>query len=60
LCGQMGHFASNCEGKPKKRAGESDEKGDGNDFVKKPYQVEIHNQVHNTRISRFLRYSLEV
>lgn len=33
----MGHMASDCEGKAKKRAGEFDEKGDG--FVKKPYQV---------------------
>ncbi|KAK4781360.1 hypothetical protein SAY86_015462 [Trapa natans] len=37
LCGQMGHLAANCEGKPKKKAGEFDEKDDVA-VAKKPYQ----------------------
>ncbi|KAK4779401.1 hypothetical protein SAY86_006929 [Trapa natans] len=37
LCGQMGHLAANCEGKPKKKAGEFDEKDDVS-VAKKPYQ----------------------
>ncbi|MCI30043.1 5'-3' exoribonuclease, partial [Trifolium medium] len=28
LCGQMGHMAADCQGKPKRKAGEFDEKGD--------------------------------
>ncbi|KAL6998807.1 5'-3' exoribonuclease 3 [Sarracenia purpurea var. burkii] len=38
LCGQMGHLAANCEGKAKRKAGEFDEKGDGDPVSKKPYQ----------------------
>lgn len=38
LCGQMGHFAADCEGKAKRKAGEFDEKGE-DVVVKKPYQV---------------------
>ncbi|GMY28285.1 5'-3' exoribonuclease 3 isoform X2 [Fagus crenata] len=38
ICGQMGHLAANCEGKAKRKAGEFDEKGDGGDVAKKPYQ----------------------
>ena len=33
----MGHFAADCEGKAKRKAGEFDEKGEN--VVKKPYQV---------------------
>lgn len=39
LCGQLGHLAADCEGKPKKKAGEFDEKGDDVAVAKKPYQV---------------------
>lgn len=39
LCGQMGHRAADCEGKAKRKAGEFDEKGDGDIVPKKPYQV---------------------
>ncbi|XP_044510713.1 5'-3' exoribonuclease 3-like isoform X2 [Mangifera indica] len=38
LCGQMGHLASDCEGKVKRKSGEFDEKGDEVAVVKKPYQ----------------------
>ncbi|KAK2971467.1 hypothetical protein RJ640_020873 [Escallonia rubra] len=38
LCGQIGHLAANCEGKAKRKAGEFDEKGDGDIVAKKPYQ----------------------
>ncbi|GAV59987.1 XRN_N domain-containing protein [Cephalotus follicularis] len=38
LCGQIGHLAANCEGKAKRKAGEFDEKGNGNLVAKKPYQ----------------------
>ncbi|KAK4481436.1 hypothetical protein RD792_012328 [Penstemon davidsonii] len=38
LCGQVGHVAADCEGKPKRKAVEYDEKGDANVVPKKPYQ----------------------
>ncbi|XP_050363454.1 5'-3' exoribonuclease 3 isoform X2 [Argentina anserina] len=38
LCGQVGHLAANCEGKAKRKAGETDEKGDAEAVAKKPYQ----------------------
>jgi 5'-3' exoribonuclease 2 len=34
----VGHFAANCEGKAKRKAGEYDEKGEAI-VPKKPYQV---------------------
>lgn len=37
LCGQVGHFAAECEGKAKRKAGEFDEKG--HVVPKKPFQV---------------------
>ncbi|KAL8141418.1 hypothetical protein V2J09_007439 [Rumex salicifolius] len=37
LCGQVGHLASDCEGKTKRKSGEFDEKGD-NTVLKKPFQ----------------------
>lgn len=38
LCGQMGHFAADCQGKAKRKVGEFDEKGN-TDIPKKPFQV---------------------
>ncbi|XP_074279185.1 5'-3' exoribonuclease 3-like isoform X2 [Silene latifolia] len=37
LCGQVGHFAADCEGKAKRKAGEFDEKGEAC-VPKKPFQ----------------------
>ncbi|CAN8234583.1 unnamed protein product [Cochlearia groenlandica] len=53
LCGQMGHMASNCEGKAKKRSGEFDEKGDG--FVKKPYQF-----LHIWILREYLEFEMRI
>ena len=40
LCGQVGHFANACEGQPKRKQGDFDEKGgELNVNPKKPYQV---------------------
>ena len=40
LCGQVGHFANPCEGHPKRKQGDFDEKGgELNVNPKKPYQV---------------------
>ncbi|CAH2067438.1 unnamed protein product [Thlaspi arvense] len=53
LCGQMGHMASDCEGKAKKKAGEFDEKGDG--FVKKPYQF-----LHIWILREYLEFEMRI
>ena len=37
LCGQEGHLAAECEGKPKRKRGEHDEKGEA--LPTKPFQV---------------------
>ncbi|ESW28363.1 hypothetical protein PHAVU_003G280400 [Phaseolus vulgaris] len=37
ICGQMGHFAANCEGKAKRKSGKFDEKGEAV-VAKKPFQ----------------------
>ena len=37
LCGQEGHLAAECEGKPKRKRGEHDELGESQ--PKKPFQV---------------------
>ncbi|CAI7831298.1 unnamed protein product, partial [Closterium sp. NIES-54] len=37
LCGQTGHLAAECEGKPKRKRGENDEKDGG--VPKKPFQL---------------------
>lgn len=38
LCGQEGHLADSCDGKPKRKRGEHDEKA-AIEIIKKPYQV---------------------
>ncbi|CAN8240063.1 unnamed protein product [Cochlearia groenlandica] len=53
LCGQMGHMATDCEGKAKKKSGEFDEKGDG--FVKKPYQF-----VHIWILREYLEFEMMI
>jgi len=40
ICGQMGHFAANCEGKAKRKSGKFDEKGEAV-VAKKPFQVRV-------------------
>ena len=40
LCGQVGHFANACEGQPKRKQGDFDEKGgELNVNPKNPYHV---------------------
>lgn len=42
LCGQTGHLAAECDGKPKRKRGENDEKGGEGDVVaRKPFQVSL-------------------
>ena len=40
LCGQAGHLAAECEGKPKRKRGEFDEKGGEDEVLKMSYQVQ--------------------
>ncbi|CAK9178431.1 unnamed protein product [Ilex paraguariensis] len=54
LCGQLGHLAADCEGKAKRKAGEFDEKGDG-DVVKKPYQF-----VNIWTLREYLEYEMRI
>ncbi|CAI0435299.1 unnamed protein product [Linum tenue] len=54
ICGQMGHFASNCEGKAKKKAGEFDEKGEAA-VPKKPYQF-----LHIWILREYLEYEMQI
>jgi 5'-3' exoribonuclease 2 len=39
LCGQVGHLAADCEGKPKRKRGEHDEKPE-EAMPRKPFQVQ--------------------
>ncbi|XVF35976.1 hypothetical protein REPUB_Repub19eG0018500 [Reevesia pubescens] len=59
LCGQMGHIAANCEGKAKRKAGEFDEKGDGQAAsqaaAKKPYQF-----LNVWTLREYLEYEMKI
>ncbi|XP_022144192.1 5'-3' exoribonuclease 3-like [Momordica charantia] len=54
LCGQLGHFASDCEGKAKRKAGEFDEKGE-DVVVKKPYQF-----LHIWTLREYLEHEMRI
>ncbi|KAL8128959.1 hypothetical protein V2J09_018114 [Rumex salicifolius] len=54
LCGQLGHYAANCEGKVKRKSGEFDEKDD--DVVpKKPFQF-----LHIWTLREYLEYEMRI
>ncbi|KAK9129549.1 hypothetical protein Sjap_010036 [Stephania japonica] len=55
LCGQMGHLAADCAGKPKRKSGEFDEKGDGSVVAKKPYQF-----LNIWTLREYLEYELRI
>lgn len=55
LCGQMGHFASDCEGKAKRKAGEFDEKGDSAVVAKKPFQF-----LHIWTLREYLEHEMTI
>lgn len=54
MCGQMGHFAADCEGKAKRKTGEFDEKGE-DVVVKKPYQF-----LHIWTLREYLDHELRI
>ncbi|CAM6045441.1 unnamed protein product [Sphagnum compactum] len=56
LCGQVGHLAAECEGKPKRKKGEFDEKGDeGVEMPKTPYQF-----LHIWTLREYLEYDMVI
>ncbi|KAL6574451.1 5'-3' exoribonuclease 3 [Orobanche hederae] len=55
ICGQVGHLAAACEGKPKRKAGEFDEKGDAEIVPKKPYQF-----LNIWTLREYLEYEMRV
>nr|XP_043631617.1 5'-3' exoribonuclease 3-like [Erigeron canadensis] len=55
LCGKMGHMAVNCEGKAKRKAGECDEKADGDAVPKKPYQF-----LNIWTLREYLEYEMQI
>jgi 5'-3' exoribonuclease 2 len=56
LCGQLGHLAAECEGKPKRKKGEFDEKGDeGVEMPKTPYQF-----LHIWTLREYLEYDMVI
>ncbi|KAG0597626.1 hypothetical protein M758_12G009600 [Ceratodon purpureus] len=55
LCGQAGHMAADCEGKPKRKRGEFDEKGGEDEVPKKPYQF-----LHIWTLREYLEFDLAI
>ncbi|KAL2634973.1 hypothetical protein R1flu_006452 [Riccia fluitans] len=53
LCGQVGHLAAECEGKPKRKRGEHDEKADIT--PKKPYQF-----LHIWTLREYLEFDMRI
>ncbi|CAA0841185.1 5-3 exoribonuclease 3 [Striga hermonthica] len=54
ICGQVGHLAADCEGKPKRKAGEFDEK-DADIVPKKPFQF-----LHIWTLREYLDYEMRI
>lgn len=56
LCGQTGHLAAECEGKPKRKRGEHDEKGGELDTgPRKPFQL-----LHIWLLREYLEFDLKI
>eukprot|EP01018_Ginkgo_biloba_P039977 Gb_09607 [translate_table: standard] len=56
LCGQVGHLAADCEGKPKRKQGEFDEKGGESELIpKKPYQF-----LNIWTLREYLEYDMKI
>ncbi|XP_057818492.2 5'-3' exoribonuclease 3 isoform X2 [Cryptomeria japonica] len=56
ICGQMGHLAAACEGKPKRKHGDFDEKGGEQNIIpKKPYQF-----LHIWTLREYLEYDMRI
>ncbi|BBN04922.1 5'-3' exoribonuclease 2 [Marchantia polymorpha subsp. ruderalis] len=55
LCGQVGHLAADCEGKPKRKRGEHDEKGEAEIVPKKPFQF-----LHIWTLREYLEFDMSI
>lgn len=55
LCGQVGHLAASCEGKPKRKSGEFDEKTEDTSAGKKPFQF-----LHVWTLREYLEFDLRI